>query len=234
MDPEGLDLGVSLITKIKDLDKHLEVQRQIQQRETPARLLWMSCQSLLSRLMHAPQQPIEKDPAYDLLRQYANEKDPLACSIIDSLPSEALKGGVQSEQMLSERFNQIDRVCKRVALVGPQGGGVGRYLLSYMQSIFIFDREAKFDEEVRDNQLVDPTKWNTFDILARVKYCLTNHELEQAVRYANQLKGQSRVVARDWLHDARVHLTTRQAFGILSNYAAAIAVDSMVNTSNDK
>uniref|UniRef100_A0A6G1S5A2 MICOS complex subunit MIC60 n=1 Tax=Aceria tosichella TaxID=561515 RepID=A0A6G1S5A2_9ACAR len=231
MASDEMDVGVSLINKIRELEAHLEAQRQIQQTETPARLLWMSCQSLLDRLRHAPPEPIEKDPAYDLLKQYAADQNPLAISIVDSLPAEALKVGVQSEQSLSERFNKVNNVCKRVALVDSHGGGLGKYLLSYMQSMLIFDKHESFEDEIKGKKLVDPTKWTTHDILARVRYSLSNHDLEQAIRYANQLKGQPRVVARDWVKDARSHLATRQAFGALSTHAVAIAVESVMNNS---
>jgi mitofilin len=231
MASDEMDGGVSLINKIRELKSHLETQRQIQQKETPARLIWMSCQSLLDRLRHAPQEPIEKDPAYAFLKQYAADQNPLAVSILDSLPAEALKVGVQSEQTLLERFNKVNNMCKRVALVDSHGGGLGKYLLSYMQSMLIFEKPDSFEEEVKGKKLVDPTTWTTHDILARVRYCLSSNELEQAIRYANQLKGQPRVVARDWVRDARYHLATRQAFSNLSTHAVAIAVESVMNNS---
>lgn len=231
MASDEMDVGVSLINKIRELEAHLETQRQIQQRETPARLLWMSCQSLLDRLRYAPKEPIENDPAYAFLKQYAAEENPLAISILDTLPSEALKVGVQSEQSLLERFNKVNDVCKRVALVESHGGGLGKYFLSYVQSLLVFEKQESFEDEIKGKKLVDPTKWTTHDILARVKYSLSNNDLEQAVRYANQLKGQPRVVARDWVRDARSHLATRQAFGALSTHAVAIAVESVINNS---
>jgi mitofilin len=231
MASEEMDIGVSLINKIRELETHLETQRQLQQKETPARLLWMSCQSLLERLRYGSREPIEKEPAYDLLKQYAETQNPLAISILDSLPPEALKVGVQSELSLSERFNKVNEVCKRVALVDSHGGGLAEYLKSFMQSFLVFEKPEPLEDEIKGKKLVDPTKWTTHDILYRVKYCLSNHDLEQAIRYANQLKGQPRVVARDWVRDARSHLATRQAFSALSTHAVAIAVESVMNNS---
>lgn len=218
-----------VINKIKELEAHLETQRQIQQKEAPARVLWLSCQSLLDKLRNAPQEPLERDPAYEILKQFAADNNPLAISILDSIPPKALKEGVQSQEALRERFDRLEKVCKRVALIDAHGAGLGKYLLSYLQSLFIIERSVVPEEEVLGRQLVDPTKWTTFDILARVRYCLTNNNLEQAIRYANQLKGQARVVARDWIRDARVHLTARQAFVTLTTHAEAIAAESMSN-----
>lgn len=216
-----------IINKIRELESHLETQRQVQQKEAPARLLWISCQSLLDKMRHSPQEPLEKDPSYDVLKQFAANDNPLAISIIDSIPAKALKEGVQSEDLLVKRFSKLERICKRVSMVGATGGGLGKYLMSYLQSLFIIDNVKVSEDEVSGRQLVDPTSWTTFDILARVRYCLESNNLEQAVRYANQLQGLARVVARDWIRDARTHLITRQAFSTLSTHAEAIAVDSV-------
>lgn len=218
------------LNKINELETHLETQTQILQKEKPARLLWISCQSLIDRMRFASQEPLERDPAYELLKQFAAEKNALAISVLDSIPAKALKEGVQSEESLINRFSKVEKICKRVALVDERGGGVAKYLISYLQSLFIIDTVKVSEDEVSGKQLVDPTSWQTFDILARVKYCLLRRNLEQAVRYANQLRGQARVVARDWIRDARVHLETMQAFSVLSTHAEAIAVDAVRQT----
>lgn len=222
-----------VINKIRELESHLENQRQVQQKEAPARLLWLSCQSLMNRMLDSPQQPLEKDPAYDLLRRFAANDNELAARVLDSIPAHVLKQGVHSEESLIDRFTRLEKVCRRVSMVDAHGAGLGKYIISYMQSLFIMNRSQIISEaEITGQQLVDPTKWTTFDILARVHYCLSRKNLEQAVRYANQLKGQARVVARDWIRDARTHLVTRQALSALSAHAEAIAVDTTTNTSN--
>lgn len=218
------------INKIKELETHLKTQNEVQQKEVPARLLWISCQALLVRMRYAPQIPLEQDPAYDVLKKFAANNNPLAINVIDSLPAKALKEGVQSEESLMDRFSKVEKICKRVALVDESGAGLSKYLVSYLQSLFIIDNVKVSEDEVLGRTLVDPTSWQTFDILARVRYCLAKRNLEQAVRYANQLKGQARVVARDWIRDARVYLETRQALSVLSTYAEATAVDSVRHT----
>lgn len=215
-----------IVNKIRELDAHLESQRQLRQREAPARLLWITCQSLLDHLRSTPQEPLEKNPAFNVLQKFASVDNPLAVKIFNSLPQKALKEGVQSEESLLARFSRLDKVCRRVALVGPEGGGIAKYLVSYLQSLFILDNPVVPEAEVAGQVLVDPTRWNTYDILARVNYCLQTRNLEQAVRYANQLKGQARLVARDWIRDARVHLATRQALSDLSTQSEAICSES--------
>lgn len=219
-----------VINKIKELELHLETQQEIFRKEAPARLLWISCQALLDTMRYAPQAPLKNDPAYDVLKQFAANNNPLAISIVDSIPAKALTEGIQSEESLIDRFSKVEKICRRVALVSESGGGITKYLVSYLQSLFIIDNVNVPEDEITGKQLVDPTSWHTFDILARVKYCLSRHNLEQAIRYANQLRGQARVVARDWICDARLHLETRQAFSALSTHAEAIAVDAVRQT----
>ena len=215
------------INKIRELEAHLESERQLKQKEAPARLLWLTCQSLLDKMRNSPQEPLEKDPAYEVLKNFAANDNQLAASVLDSIPAKALKEGVQSEESLKERFSRLDKLCKRVAMVDAHGGSFAKYLLSYLQSMFVFDNVEVSEDEIAGIQLIDPTSWSTFDILARARYCLAQNNLEQAVRYANQLRGQARVVARDWIRDARTHLATRQAFNTLSTHAETIAVDSV-------
>lgn len=208
-----------VINQIKELSAHLEEQRQMRRDEEPARLLWITCQSLLNQLAHEPHKPIEKHPAYEKLKEFAANNNELAVKVLDSLPAKAIKEGVESELSLIQRYNTIETVCKRVAMVDENGGDIGAYLLSFLRSLLIKETVRVFDEEVNGQVEVDPSTWQTVDILARVKYCLVKHNLEQAVRYANQLQGQARVVAKDWIRDARLHLETKQAFNIMSAHA---------------
>lgn len=214
-----------ILNKVKELETHFENLNQVAKMEGPARILWVSCQALLNKLKHGPQEPLEKEPAYEVLKEYAAKNNRLAQSVVDSIPVNALKQGVQSEDTLVNRFSKIEKICKRVALVGERGN-LGNYLISYLQSLLIFDNIEVPEDEVSGRKLVDPTSWSTFDIITRVKYCLSVRNLEQAIRYANQLKGQARVVALDWIRDARTHLEARQALSILSTHAESVAVDA--------
>lgn len=218
------------LNKIRELESYLEKQSQAIKKEAPSRILWISCQALLDKIRFEPQGPLEKEPAYEVLKRFAAAHNSLAIRVLDALPPKALKEGVQSEESLIDRFTRVEKLCKRVALVGENGGGITKYLVSYLQSLFVIDNIKVSEDELTGKQLVDPTSWHTFDILARVRYCLIKHNLEQAIRYANQLKGQARVVARDWIRDARVHLETRQAFSVLSTYAEAVAVEAARET----
>lgn len=219
------------LNKIKGIEAQIQKQEEILEQDMPARKMWISCQSLLKKMRNQSKEPLEKDPAYQTLCQFANSaNNPVAKTVIESLPLQAVKEGIHSEEALIERFFKFEKVCRRVALVDDKNGSLVNYLVSYLQSLFIFDNIQVSEEEVEGRQLVNPSSWNTFDILARVKYCLKRHKFEQALRYANQLKGQARVVARDWISDAKVYLETAQAFNLLSTHTESIALDALQRT----
>lgn len=217
-----------VINRIRELEVHLQTQKETQLKERPAKILWISCQSLLDKMRYRPQGPLEKEPAYDVLKQYASDNNQLAISVLDALPGKAVKQGFESEDSLIDRFSKIEKVCRRVSLIDERGGGLTKYLLSFMQSLFIVENYnlEELEDEFNGIKLVDPTKWTTFDVLARVRCCLQRRNLDLATRYANQLKGQARVVARDWIRDARMYLEVREAFSVLSSYAESVAVDA--------
>lgn len=227
-----------MVNTIRQLEAELEAQEAISRSEEPARILWLTCQSLLEKLRFSPNEPLEKSADYELLKKLATANNPLAIKVLDTLPPKALKEGVCSEETLIDRFSRLETVCKRVAMVDESGAGLGKYLVSYLQSLFILENVKPTQDELSGKTLVDPTSWNTYDILGRVRWCLKDHNIEQAIRYANQLRGQARVVARDWIRDARIHLETKQAIRILASYARSISLkasrENVVNDTKDE
>lgn len=157
----------------------------------------------------------------DTLKEYSNISL-LANAALDSISNDAINHGIYSEDDLINRFTKIEKICRKVALVGDEGGTLFKYLLSYVQSFLIFNQSKITNEELTDQE-IDPSKWDTFDILGRVTYCLKRNNLEMALRYANQLKGEPRKVAKDWIKDTRNHLEIKQVVDILVNQAASIS-----------
>jgi len=78
-----------------------------------------------------------------------------------------------------------------------------------------------------DNVELDADELTTFVLLDRAAAALERGSLEQAVRYVNQLRGESRRVATDWLTEARLLLETRQAADVLVAFAVANSLASL-------
>lgn len=157
-----------------------------------------------------------------ILSKQSLKDKPLLKLALESIPKEAKETGVYTEPDLIRRFNVVEKYCRRVALIGDEGGSLYMYLLSYLQSIFIWN--SKIPRVELEGGEVDPSEWDTFDILTRVRHCLNTNNLEMALRYANQLKGEARNVAQDWIKDTRTHLEVRQAVDILETEADAANV----------
>jgi mitofilin len=159
----------------------------------------------------------------------AADNHPFVKQVVSSLPAKALERGVYSEETLIERFATVQRVCRRVAMVDERGGSVPRYLLSYIQSLFVFsrppraalDKSAGEGEVDSDDILVDVKALTTFDIVDEAQNALRAGRLDLAVRLVNQLRGEPRRVASDWINDARLLLEARQASHALLAFSAA-------------
>lgn len=151
----------------------------------------------------------------------AAKDDKFITTVILSLPKEALAEGVSSEAGLKARFEKVRRVCSKVSLVPEEGGGLGTYLLSYLQSLLTIDM---FHPKMMDLSHYDPSKMSSLDLLRQAKTRVDRGDLEAAVKLVGQLKGESRRVADDWLKEAVLYLETRQAIMAISQYLAAASV----------
>lgn len=147
----------------------------------------------------------------------AGGKHPFVETLILSIPEDALDRGVWTEDSLRERFPHVSTVCRRVAMIDERGNSLLMYFLSYVQSFFVFDPVYAKSEQ----DSVDLDKLDTFTILGHADYWLEKGDLEQAVRFMNQLTGAPRQVASDWVKEAKLLLETRQAAYALTAFASA-------------
>lgn len=111
-----------------------------------------------------------------------------------------------------------------MSLIGSQGGSLWQYILSYGRSLLILDSAIKISKEELADEPVDTSKWDTHDILARVRYYLGHRNLEMSLRYANQLQGAPRKIAADWIKDVRTHLEIRQATSLIQAQASSVSL----------
>ena len=195
-----------------------------------AQELWLACQTLVSVIDNGEGdfdeerwekvlKPLEAEIA--AIRSAGNEH-PFVNTVVSTMPSEALTRGVCTKEQLIERFDKVQRVCRRVAMVDETGATLYRYFLSYMQSLLVFEQRPLSDQDQ-----VDPSKLNTFVLVNNARRCLERGDLEQAVRYVNQLSGESRRVASDWLKEARLLLETKQAADALFAHASSAGLGSL-------
>lgn len=144
--------------------------------------------------------------------------DEFITTMLSGIPREALVRGISSENGLKTRFERVKHIASRVALVPEEGGGLGTYLLSFLQSLLTIDMIHSRTIELSKT---DPSSLSTFDLLHQAKLSLDHGDLEKAIKCVAQLKGESRRVAQDWLTEALMYLETRQAVMAITQYLAA-------------
>ena len=202
-----------------------------------AQELWLACQTLHSIITEGDPdakgavwedrlKPLQ--PELEAITSSLSEKSELISTVVGCMPELAVTRGVWPESALAERFYHVRSVARRVALVDEAGGSLFRYFISYVMSAFVF-RQPLLAEAAHydDDAELDADQLTTFVLLDRAADAVERGNLEQAVRYINQLHGESRRVASDWLTEARLLLETRQAAEVLVSFAVANSLASL-------
>ncbi|KAI8834721.1 mitochondrial inner membrane protein Mitofilin, partial [Chytriomyces cf. hyalinus JEL632] len=148
--------------------------------------------------------PFKKE--FGLLKVFA-EGDEVLTTVLSAVDESALKDGIVSVDELREEFYEVSQKIRRVQLM-PENGGPVSYGVSHVLSYLMFQKHG----------LVPGN--DTEAVLARSKYFLSHGDLESAAREINQLKGWSKVLATDWLRDARLHLEVKQALETVESHIA--------------
>lgn len=103
--------------------------------------------------------------------------------VIKSLPAEVTARGVYNDMSLKERFLNVERVAKRVALLPEGGASLPLMLLSYLQSLFIITPANPIPAYELANEPFEPAKFNTFDILQRARLVLCFYVFFQFIQF---------------------------------------------------
>ena len=206
------------LARLNGIISAIRDKADIEKRNAEAQELWLACQSFSTAIIGFGD---DRDRPYPIhsevksIRRVTTGNDVIG-KILDSLSDDVLNRGVYTEESLRRRFPKVKRVCLEVAMVGEDGGGVWSYLISYLQSLFILETRI-----TSPPTSIDPEELDTHKVLSLASYALENGDTEQAVRYMNQLRGEPRRVAKDWIREARLFLEAKQASRFLTSFASA-------------
>ncbi|XP_052005565.1 MICOS complex subunit MIC60-like isoform X2 [Xyrauchen texanus] len=219
LDTFTLDMNAAY-ARLKGIEEAIDSHVIAEEEARKAHKLWLSVEALNYTLKSAgadsPTEPLEG--AVHAIKESCAENE-FAQVLATSVPEESLSRGIYSEASLRARFYDIRRLARRVALIDETRNSLYQYFLSYLQSLLLFESE----------QLVPPAKLaseglDTFKLLAYATYSIERGDLELAAKFINQLRGESRRVAQDWLKEARLTLETKQVISLLSAYANAVGL----------
>ncbi|KAM9722484.1 MICOS complex subunit MIC60 isoform 4-T4 [Dama dama] len=214
-----LDINTAY-ARLRGIEQAVQSHAVAEEEARKVHQLWLSVEALRYRMKTAsadlPTVPLGS--AVEAIRVSCSDSE-FAQALTAALPPESLTRGVYSEETLRVRFYAVQKLARRVAMIDETRNSLYQYFLSYLQSLLLFP-----PQQLKPPAELCPEDTNTFKLLSYASYCIEHGDLELAAKFVNQLKGESRRVAQDWLKEARMTLETKQIVEILTAYASAVGL----------
>ncbi|XP_007477791.2 MICOS complex subunit MIC60 isoform X2 [Monodelphis domestica] len=214
-----LDINTAY-ARLRGIEQAVQSHAQAEEEARKAHQLWLSVEALKYSLKTAsgdgPTVPLAA--AVEAIRHSCSDNE-FAQALTAALPAQSLTRGIYSEETLRARFQHVQKLARRVALIDETRNSLYQYFLSYVQSLLIFQ-----PQQLKPPAKLLPEDLNTFTLLSYASYSIEHGDLELAAKFVNQLTGESRRVAQDWLNEARVTLETKQVVDVLTAYASAVGI----------
>ncbi|XP_053921236.1 MICOS complex subunit MIC60 isoform X1 [Cuculus canorus] len=219
LDNFTLDINTAY-ARLKGIEQAVESHAVAEEEARKAHQLWLSVEALKYCMKTAsgdsPTEPLES--AVKAIKASCSD-NAFTEALTAALPPESLTRGVYSEEALRARFHTVQKLAKRVAMIDETRNSLYQYFLSYLQSLLVFH-----PQQLKPPAELSPDDLDTFKLLSYASYCIEHGDLELAAKFVNQLRGESRRVAHDWLTEARMTLETKQIVDILTAYASAVGL----------
>ncbi|XP_050752483.1 MICOS complex subunit MIC60 isoform X4 [Gymnogyps californianus] len=219
LDNFTLDINTAY-ARLKGIEQAVESHAVAEEEARKAHQLWLSVEALKYCMKTAsgdsPTEPLES--AVKAIKASCAD-NAFTEALTAALPQESLTRGVYSEEALRARFYTVQKLAKRVAMIDETRNSLYQYFLSYLQSLLVFHPQQR-----KPPAELSPDDLDTFKLLSYASYCIEHGDLELAAKFVNQLRGESRRVAHDWLTEARMTLETKQIVDILTAYASAVGL----------
>ncbi|NWI84950.1 MIC60 protein, partial [Pitta sordida] len=219
LDNFTLDINTAY-ARLKGIEQAVESHAVAEEEARKAHQLWLSVEALKYCMRTAtgdsPTEPLES--AVKAIKASCSN-NAFTEALTAALPQESLTRGVYSEEALRARFHTVQKLAKRVAMIDETRNSLYQYFLSYLQSLLVFH-----PQQLKPPAELSPDDLDTFKLLSYASYCIEHGDLELAAKFVNQLRGESRRVAHDWLNEARMTLETKQVVDILTAYASAVGL----------
>lgn len=202
------ELG-AMAGKLKAIEQTLKARSKAESEARRSQSLWAAAEALHA----ATRRQNDLTPLAKEIKalETAGKDDKLVQTVLKGIPKEVREKGILTEKSLRERFDQLEKTAVKVALIGRDGASLPVYFLSWLQSKLLFQKFAEIPKDELQNQPMDFSKLDTFDIIQRARYHMDHGNLATALRYVNLLQGAPRAAARKWAEAARRHLEIKQA-----------------------
>ncbi|XP_028716359.1 MICOS complex subunit MIC60 isoform X1 [Peromyscus leucopus] len=214
-----LDINTAY-ARLRGIEQAVQSHAVAEEEARKAHQLWLSVEALKysMKTSSAEMPTIPLGSAVEAIRASCSDNE-FTQALTAAIPPESLTRGVYSEETLRARFYAVQKLARRVAMIDETRNSLYQYFLSYLQSLLLFP-----PKQLKPPPELYPEDINTFKLLSYASYCIEHGDLELAAKFVNQLKGESRRVAQDWLKEARMTLETKQIVEILTAYASAVGI----------
>ncbi|XP_020034612.2 MICOS complex subunit MIC60 isoform X3 [Castor canadensis] len=214
-----LDINTAY-ARLRGIEQAVQSHAVAEEEARKAHQLWLSVEALKysMKTSSADRRTVPLESAVEAIRVNCSDNE-FAQALTAAIPPESLTRGVYSEETLRARFYAVQKLARRVAMIDETRNSLYQYFLSYLQSLLLFP-----SQQLKPPAELYPEDINTFKLLSYASYCIEHGDLELAAKFVNQLKGESRRVAQDWLKEARMTLETKQIVEILTAYASAVGI----------
>jgi len=146
------------------------------------------------------------------------EGDVLVSTLLGAIPEEAKAGGIYSNADLKTRFEKVREICKKVSMVTEEGG-IFQTILSFIN--YKITNESVLIQPAEE---LNPETDSMLKLVCHAQWYVEHDDLESALRCMNQLRGEPRRTAFDWISEARAALETRQAIDALHSWVSALNI----------
>lgn len=147
-------------------------------------------------------------------------------TVLAALNPLAVQRGIWTEPDLKERYIKLKSVCRKVALIDDRGGSLLKYFVSYLQSFFIFN--ATTNDEINKDLSLNPSQMNAFSLLDYAERYIEQGDFEMAIKLLQQLKGEPKRLAKDWINEALLLLEVKQACSLLNAYISSVYIGTNI------
>ncbi|XP_023374548.1 MICOS complex subunit MIC60 isoform X2 [Otolemur garnettii] len=214
-----LDINTAY-ARLRGIEQAVQSHAVAEKEARKAHQLWLSVEALKysMKTSSAETPTIPLGSAVEAIKANCSDNE-FTQALTAAIPPESLTRGVYSEETLRARFYVVQKLARRVAMIDETRNSLYQYFLSYLQSLLLFP-----PQQLKPPPELSPEDINTFKLLSYASYCIEHGDLELAAKFVNQLRGESRRVAQDWLKEARMTLETKQIVEILTAYASAVGI----------
>eukprot|EP00092_Neocalanus_flemingeri_P054071 GFUD01063666.1.p1 GENE.GFUD01063666.1~~GFUD01063666.1.p1 ORF type:complete len:1125 (-),score=395.18 GFUD01063666.1:153-3527(-) len=226
------DSLANLTGTVSGINEAMEARVASDSASLSAQNLWLACTSLNTTINLGREdattweeklQPLTTK--VEQVKMAAGASDKFVEVVLATISPVAMERGVYTEDSLKERFCVVEKLARRVAGIGEEGGSLLGYGLSYLQSLLVFNLADRTQIDISEE--VELAKVSPTVLVNMAKHSLDQGNLVRAVQLMTQLKGEPARVATDWVAEARLTLETKQAVQAIMLHSQANSCQNM-------